>query len=339
MIDVFHYDHGGHKRNVEVVGDSVYLESDYPVPWIKEGDLPPIPVSQFEGWLEQYVDKFGPDKRYVFYNVWEPLMPLIPLDSLRGLKCTIIDNETLVWPTPDNVEHKPHPNQFLTMTIEHGSIIDDHCPTSHFSFVNAKYRKKRDRLWDMMERDNLLNENCSYIHRGIWLKNEEGTDHLSEHATPFLMKMPPVYPNVLIDVAVETEEEWRLRVTEKMWKPMYYKKLPLIYSSDGYYAKLGEMGFEFHDIVDWSFDSEPGHEERLQHLYAELKRLITIPLSNLERVTKEMREHNRKRCLEIVLETEKPESFHLPSQWQKNEEFDRMMLKAEAQYKEVSHEV
>ena len=63
------------------------------------------------------------------------------------------------------------------------------------------------------------------------------------------------------------------------------------------------MGFELHkDFIDYSFDTIADSDERFEAYYEQVKRVISYPLGELLNATESQREHNRRNCLQILLE-------------------------------------
>ena len=81
---------------------------------------------------------------------------------------------------PRNAKHDNYPLFFLYQTIAHGSYFDEDLgrtnswvlsgdEDTHFQFLNSTDREFRVKLWDMLEKDELLNKYCSFLRRGIYL--------------------------------------------------------------------------------------------------------------------------------------------------------------------------
>ena len=108
---------------------------------------------------------------------------------------------------PRNAKHDNYPLFFLYQSFAHGSYFDEDLgrtnswvlsgdEDTHFQFLNSTDREFRVKLWDMLEKDELLNKYCSFLRRGIYLDiksrwlHEWGAStlsliHISEPTRPY----------------------------------------------------------------------------------------------------------------------------------------------------------
>tara|TARA_B100000287_G_scaffold181626_1_gene171758 strand:- start:400 stop:1476 length:1077 start_codon:yes stop_codon:yes gene_type:complete len=237
------------------------------------------------------------------------------LEKFPNITFTIMDSgyENFNHMMPRNAKHENYPLYFLYQTIAHGSYFDDDLgrttspaldvdEDTHFQFLNSTDRDFRTRLWDMLEKDGLLNKYCSFLRRGIyidikrkWLHqpNQTGNWHLCQAPSPF-------YGKVLIDLCVETRTD-RIWFTEKTFKPLFHKKVLFSFCGKGYYKAIEDMGFKLHrDLIDYSFDDIEDDNQRFKAFYEQFKQLISHPINKIKKDTKEARDHNKLMCFNII---------------------------------------
>ena len=242
------------------------------------------------------------------------------LEQFPDITFTIMDSgfENYNHIMPRNAKHDNYPLFFLYQTIAHGSYFDSdlgrtNSPVlsgdedTHFQFLNSTDREFRIKLWDMLERDELLNKYCSFLRRGIyldiksrWLHKFGTLDswHLSQSPSEF-------YDKILIDLCVETRTD-RIWFTEKTFKPLFHKKILFTFAGKGHYKEIENMGFKLHrDLIDYSFDDIEDDNHRLQAFYEQFKRLISYDLNKIKKETKEERDHNKLMCFKIIVNDER----------------------------------
>lgn len=206
--------------------------------------------------------------------------------------------------------HHNLPFYFLHHTIWHGIRIADGeniTPLAsddrlfgprHFCFMNNVPREYRVRLWERLKSDGLLNEYCSFLRA-----EKNGNFDWAKSGYVVSMRPPTFYDSVVADLFVETTPNGPLFFTEKTWKPLFYGKIPLGFGPQYYYKTLRDLGFHFPDILlDYTFDELENTEERFAGFYEQVKRFASLPLPVKENIT----EHNRRRCFELMMETNAP---------------------------------
>lgn len=264
--------------------------------------------------LRQILENHDGVEECVIYNLKEEIVWRIDstvYTEYPHIRFRIEDNMFRDWnPLPSNVVHIKHPFYFLYRTmrcgIEYGTR---HNEQTNFCFLNNLSRPYRNKLWDKLTEDNLINEFCSFLSRRVFIE-AEGEPIIAKKWMVGAMNVesepPKFYDKVAADVFVETETE-TLRYTEKTWKPLFHEKICLGFGGEGYYTHLKQLGFELHnDLIDYSFDTIADTDERFEMYYQQVKKVITYPLKELLNKTKKQREANRKNCMRLLLEAPIP---------------------------------
>jgi len=259
--------------------------------------------------LEQILATHNNIEECVIYNLKEEIVWRINSDIFRQyphIHFRIEDNmfRDLGHALPDNVVHFKHPFYFLYHTMTHGMEYDANIgiEDTSFCFLNNVPRPYRVKLWDKLTEEHLLNEYCSFLTRRVFTDTECLRSEWFTKGHHISMNPPQFYDKVGADVFVETETD-TLRYTEKTWKPLFHEKICLGFGGAGYYTELSGMGFELHkDFIDYSFDTIADSDERFEAYYEQVKRVISYPLGELLNATESQREHNRRNCLQILLE-------------------------------------
>jgi len=265
--------------------------------------------------LKEIVSEHGKDKKYTLFNLWEEIVRFVDISFVEensDISFCIEDNSfrDMNHTLPRNMYHGKNPYYFLYLTISHGKTHVNQEITIPFCFLNGKSRPFRQKLWDKVEKDGLINQYCSFLRNGVFADIEFNiADSLKQPdmVTKIAFNPAEFYDRVLIDVYVEPEVN-TLRFTEKTWKPLLHEKIAFGFSAQNYYRNLKWLGFKMHDnVIDYSFDSIEDNEERLEGFYEQFKKLLNIKLSDLVEITDTERMHNRKRCLTLIQNAEVPE--------------------------------
>lgn len=260
--------------------------------------------------LRQILDNHDGVEECVIFNLKEEIAWRIDFGvytEYPHIRFRIEDNMFRDWDhLPDNVVHIKHPFYFLYRTMRRGIEYGTrHNEQTNFCFLNNLPRPYRNKLWDKLAEDNLINEYCSFLSRRVFTKAEGEPIIANKWAVGAFgaeSEPPKFYDKVAADVFVETETE-TLRYTEKTWKPLFHEKICLGFGGEGYYTHLKQLGFELHnDLIDYSFDTIADSDERFEMYYQQVKKVITYPLKELLNKTKKQREANRKNCMRLLLE-------------------------------------
>ena len=112
----------------------------------------------------------------------------------------------------------------------------------------------------------------------------------------------PIYSQAFCQVITETtlDHPW---ITEKTIEPILAQKPFLILGAPGIHQKLVDMGFYLYDdIFDYSFDSEPDTQKRIDAIMDNLKTLQDKNLNDVYRKISHVAWNNANKFLQIVRE-------------------------------------
>jgi hypothetical protein len=116
-------------------------------------------------------------------------------------------------------------------------------------------------------------------------------------------RLRTLYHDVFVDVVNESRfAQPTANYSEKVYRPMYYKKPFIMVGPPHTLQYLQEQGFiTFSDFWDESYDTMEDHESRLFAIFKLIDSINEMPISQLKYMYKEMLpivEHNRKLLLE-----------------------------------------
>mgnify|MGYP000117776601 CR=1 FL=1 len=179
--------------------------------------------------------------------------------------------------------------QFNREQIEHHS----NQRTKHFLCLNNLEKKHRTFIVDRMPPDSSY---VSYLGKDIKLQQDIT---LSQTDIAIWQDSLPqnYYNDSYINIVNETMHGYDVRsvieldgerlsmqghVTEKSFKPVYFRQLFLISGIAGANKLMQDLGFKlFDNFINYSFDSEPDPLLRLKKLYVEIKRLTDIDIADI----------------------------------------------------------
>ena len=231
------------------------------------------------------------------------------------------DKATLVGGLP-NCNVVSNPLHFLFQTY---SNINDN-PSELKDMLNTPYvTHEYDRLYTSL--NNLAHHHrcilmdClvknDIIHHGYysWLNRYNYETHFKHYNgeivsldDPFVKDMvnmwKPPYQFFRTPVNIISESDPIIPFyTEKTWLPIAFSKMFLIQGAVGINTGITKYGFRiFDNLIDYSFDFVQDMEERTDLLTQQVKNLEHHSYNRIAELTKEVREHNRKRLIEIATE-------------------------------------
>lgn len=108
-----------------------------------------------------------------------------------------------------------------------------------------------------------------------------------------------MYKHTKYSVVAETVYENVFFLTEKTTKPLFAKRLFVVFSSCGFLQHLHTMGFKtFDDVIDESYDKEPNTVKRFEMAFSQLEYLSKLSYTDvLDKITPVL-EHNYNRLFE-----------------------------------------
>ena len=140
----------------------------------------------------------------------------------------------------------------------------------------------------------LKNKDC--IEQDTFIENDVNVESLYEGREWII---PDEFSSTLINIVFETRQyDWGYgSFTEKMWKPII-AEMPFIWVSFANTKPyLENMGYKFHDFIDYSFDSIENYNHRFRAVYKEFERLNAFSFDELKAMVdneKHITEHNKK---------------------------------------------
>lgn len=94
-------------------------------------------------------------------------------------------------------------------------------------------------------------------------------------------------------------------LTEKTSIPLLLKKPFVAVGACGYHNRLKSLGFKLYDeLIDYSFDSEPDLNKRVEMLVNEMHKIVSLDLSTAYSLIKDKAEYNYNRTLEIIYDSD-----------------------------------
>lgn len=177
-------------------------------------------------------------------------------------------------------------------------------PSNLFCILNGRASWERACFMDKLHQRGLLENNIwtwnapyEQYHQYTpesWKVEIKRLEHLMEPRHPPKETFRCVY-----NVAVESNPDASF-ITEKTYRPMLYRQMPLVFGPYKMYDFLKENGFKFPSIIDFSFDNEPIFGKRANILADEILRLSEkYTLAELMIENKKCTDHNYCNLLEI----------------------------------------
>ena len=213
--------------------------------------------------------------------------------------------------SPPNYKHYSMPEYWMLDTLiinqyilADGGLEEDY--HDHHTLMLGNRRPHRHMMWDLFCLYDMRNAHSTF--QGIGVKIDIDQDHDDElgrvHWNAGNQRKthmpPPWYKHVLFDVVVETHETIQF-YTEKTFKPLLFKKIPLIFGAKNMYDQLREWGFMFcSDVINYDFVVEPHSYMRAKKLVEELRRIMrTYSPQELADITRPSREHNYRQYIDL----------------------------------------
>lgn len=195
-------------------------------------------------------------------------------------------------------------------SLDHGDLVDAHREyEAKYHFISLNGVPKWDRAYVLSK---VLNEDTINKICYSWIKRNLPNHQLDNWKTPYFNPtnvklldatqdniarrqemLPSEYHESAIDTFVESgaRDEVGLFVTEKTWKPLMMGKVFWGLNSPGYWAYLESLGIRLYpNIFDYSLDSIVDSDKRMDAHCDEMKRILDIPLSDLEKLIESHRD-------------------------------------------------
>jgi hypothetical protein len=182
----------------------------------------------------------------------------------------------------------------------------------HFMSMNRLAHQHRSEMLDMLALNGLVDSNAvswhnlepfPYVYKFWEPKVKFLTDNFRQNNYD-INSMPQEYYNSFCQLVVESDVG-SLFVTEKTVYPLLLGKPFLVASCVGFHQYLESLGFQsYTELFDYSFDLEPNQTLRFSMIADNLRKLSTIPLSDLNTLAesvKEKVEYNKKMAIHYAI--------------------------------------
>jgi len=170
-----------------------------------------------------------------------------------------------------------------------------------FLYLNKQNRPHRKKLFDLMRKNNLLDNSLySFLAQPyeIKLNKEYELPWVDADNYPIYGRDQDIYEPqfnaTTINLVSETNDNDNdVFMTEKIWKTIIAKQVFVVHGNYGYLQRLKQMGFRtFDSVFDESYDLEKDPNERADKIRNLCRTLKNIDKQKLYRDTESIRQHN-----------------------------------------------
>lgn len=168
-----------------------------------------------------------------------------------------------------------------------------------FLYLNKMERPHREKLFDSMQKANILNNSLvSHWQRNIHLAVEYELPWLNGELYPRYGRDRDIfekpYNESVFNLVSETSDTETF-FTEKIWKPIVAGQPFVVHGAKHYLKNLKDMGFmTFGDHFDENYDEVESNEKRVHKIVELCNSLIKIDPIEFYEATRYIREHNTK---------------------------------------------
>lgn len=189
-----------------------------------------------------------------------------------------------------------------------------------FDALLGTRKSHRDYVFAQLKQDQLLDQGI-VTYRDLFTKNIENTQFNIDVQYPYVSpKLDPsweipsqseyslsrlvpwkIYQQTWYSVVCETiDDGYWFFFTEKSMKPMYAKRLFVVFGTQYYLKNLKSLGFEtFSSVMDESYDNIIDRQQRHQTAYMSFKELLTHNPQTVTEKIQPILEHNHHRLIEL----------------------------------------
>jgi hypothetical protein len=192
-------------------------------------------------------------------------------------------------------------------TVDCDNIKEGVTPSKLFISLNNRAHKHRCLMIDLISKKGLLDQGIVSWHHAdfasykwkYWRPQHlklgdsfEKTGH--QHCLP--QQFNDAFLNLVSESTIET-----IFVTEKTWHPILISKPFLVVGGVGFHKFLERKGFKLYDeIFDYSFDSEPNLEKRIDMILDQIDQLKGKDLHSLYLSIKKKLNYNKNLAIEMI---------------------------------------
>lgn len=179
--------------------------------------------------------------------------------------------------------------------FDHGDKLYD------FLYLNKQSRPHRKKLFDLMSKNNLLDNSLySFLDKPYEMKlNKEyelpwvDAENYPRYGRDQDIYEPQFNATTVNLVSETNDNDHDVFMTEKIWKPILAKQVFVVHGNYGYLQQLKQLGFRTFDAVfDESYDLERDPNQRVNKIIDLCKTLKTMDKKKLYRDTESIRQHN-----------------------------------------------
>ena len=204
-----------------------------------------------------------------------------------------------IWLQDQLIRHGSNKEQFTHSVFQ--EIFSVGAPRVLFTYMMRQPKPHRRMMWDLLEKENLVNEFCTNAEKGICLDLKDnkmkdsdvldntvyadGVQHQSH-------RFPPWYFDCLIDFIPETHTS-QMFFTEKTWRAFLGMRVPIIIGAQNCMKSLTAIGFQFPSYIKWDeWDNKQHEYDRIKGAISVLKELGQEQVADLWRLSRPERKHN-----------------------------------------------
>lgn len=144
-----------------------------------------------------------------------------------------------------------------------------------FCCLNGRPSQERAQMMDMLEKYKLLEDNYwtwNFPYDGDY-KCKYWVPVINKHKGPMIPDEPPVKSfTSAFNLGIETKPTIPF-ITEKTYRPMMWKQMPLMLGPVGMHKWLEKRGFKLSPIVNYEFDNVANQNDRVEMLASEIQRI------------------------------------------------------------------
>lgn len=226
---------------------------------------------------------------FVLANPWESKNTIINLEGIES------KGGYYIWEGLDSWFWWLMYNRYKDNTF----VFDHSKKYFDFFYLNKTDRKHRRKLFDKLQKNNLLNNSLiSYLDMQIKLPSQYELPWVDPVNYPRygydrdIYERP--YNETAVNIVSETEID-NIFLTEKIWKAIIARQIFVVHSCPLYLERLQILGFKtFTDFIDESYDTENDNDVRIDKIVNSIKKIKSMDYKKLYESTKDIRNHNYK---------------------------------------------
>jgi hypothetical protein len=211
---------------------------------------------------------------------------------------------------------------YLLITMHRNSFVDTSGNSKPYAFdaLLGRRRYHRDFVINSFESAHLLESNLityrqNFMHNTPHLKNINLFPYVSPHLDPSwdvevptdAYQMPwEIYRRTNYSVVCETIHDQEIFfMTEKTAKPIWAKRLFVMFSTPGFLKRLHELGFKtFDHVIDESYDNVSNAQQRFVQAFEQVKWLTHQDPEKIQQRIQSVVQHNHDHLSKLIQQTQ-----------------------------------